>query len=138
MVDKIILSKSKYMMFLKHPAWLWLKKHDKKKLPEHADFMESVNERIVDLMIPVSKGWYVDKDFMGSASIKSVMPVLVPKLSYKELDIQEGSSAQRVWMETILDEKNKDQKDKILDNLLKYCELDTLAMVEIFNTLRKL
>ena len=21
-------------MFLKHPAWLWLKRHDKKKLPE--------------------------------------------------------------------------------------------------------
>lgn len=28
------LSKSEYMMFLKHPAWLWLKKHDKSKLPE--------------------------------------------------------------------------------------------------------
>ena len=27
------LSKSDYMMFLKHPAWLWLKKHDKDKLP---------------------------------------------------------------------------------------------------------
>jgi len=27
------LSKSEYMMFLKHPAWLWLKKHDKEKLP---------------------------------------------------------------------------------------------------------
>ena len=28
------LSKSEFMMFLKHPAWLWLKKHDKDKLPE--------------------------------------------------------------------------------------------------------
>ena len=28
------ISKSEYMMFLKHPAWLWLKKHDKDKLPE--------------------------------------------------------------------------------------------------------
>ncbi len=27
------LSKSDYMLFLKHPAWLWLKKHDKHKLP---------------------------------------------------------------------------------------------------------
>ncbi|MBP9827038.1 Dna2/Cas4 domain-containing protein [Candidatus Saccharibacteria bacterium] len=27
------LSKSEYMMFLKHPAWAWLKKHDKAKLP---------------------------------------------------------------------------------------------------------
>lgn len=27
------LSKSDYMLFLRHPAWLWLKKHDKSKLP---------------------------------------------------------------------------------------------------------
>lgn len=27
------LSKSDYMLFLKHPAWLWLKKHNKDKLP---------------------------------------------------------------------------------------------------------
>ncbi len=27
------ISKSDYMTFLRHPAWLWLKKHDKSKLP---------------------------------------------------------------------------------------------------------
>ena len=27
------ISKSEYMMYLKQPAWLWLKKHDKKVLP---------------------------------------------------------------------------------------------------------
>ena len=27
------ISKSDYMLFLKHPAWLWLKKYDKSKLP---------------------------------------------------------------------------------------------------------
>src|SRR3989339_2256540 len=28
------LSKSDYMLFLRHPAWLWLKKFDKHQLPE--------------------------------------------------------------------------------------------------------
>ena len=27
------LSKSDYMLYLRHPAWLWLKKRDKDKLP---------------------------------------------------------------------------------------------------------
>jgi len=27
------LSKSDYMLFLRHPAWLWLKKFEKHKLP---------------------------------------------------------------------------------------------------------
>ena len=29
----MVISKSEFMMFLKHPAWLWLKKFDKDKLP---------------------------------------------------------------------------------------------------------
>ena len=107
-------------------------------LPEYSEFLLDVNDRIVDLMIPFSEGWYADKDFFGSASIKIVLPVLVPSLSYKELDIGGGAAAQRIWMETIIDGKNKDKKDKILSDLLKYCKLDTLAMVEIYNVIKKI
>ena len=28
-----VISKSDYMLFLKQPAWLWVKKHDPKKIP---------------------------------------------------------------------------------------------------------
>lgn len=101
-------------------------------------FYEQVNNRIVDLMTPFSNGWYVHKDFLGSASIKHVLPVLVPALSYKNLDIQEGGTAQRVWMETVLDGKNADKKEDILNNLNEYCKLDTLAMVEIYKHLLNL
>jgi hypothetical protein len=89
-------------------------------------------------MIPFSTGMYIDKDFFGSASIKSVLPVLVPELSYKALGIQEGASAQRLWMEAVLDGKREDQKQRILDDLVEYCKLDTLAMVEIYNKLKML
>lgn len=104
-------------------------------LPEFTSFYESLNERIVDLMIPFSNGMYIDKDFCGSASIKNVLPVLVPELSYKALGIQEGASAQRLWMEAVLDGKRDEQKQQILDDLVEYCKLDTLAMVEIYKKL---
>ena len=104
--------------------------------PEYADFMQSVNNRIVDLMIPFSEGWFVDKDFFGSASIKKVLPVLVSELSYKTLNIQEGASAQRIWMETVLDGKNQDTKAKIMHDLIEYCKLDTLTMVQLYNVLQ--
>ncbi len=104
-------------------------------LPEYAEFYEKLNERIVDLMIPVSKGWYIDKDFLGSASIKNVLPVLVPELSYKVLGIKEGGAAQRLWMEAVLDGKRDGEKDQILSDLLEYCGLDTMAMVEIYRKL---
>jgi hypothetical protein len=104
-------------------------------LPEYQEAMEAINDRIVDLMIPFKNKWYEDPRFNGSASIKYVLPVLCPELSYKELDIQEGGSAQRLWMEAVLDNKRAGEKDKILDDLLAYCTLDTLAMVEIFKKL---
>ncbi len=63
------------------------------------------------------------------------MPVLFPELSYKDLDIQGGSAAQRLWMEAVLDGKRPEEKEKILKDLLKYCELDTYAMVKIFDYL---
>lgn len=105
--------------------------------PEYDDFVTKLNERVVDLMIPFSKGWYVDKDFFGSASIKKVLPALVSDLSYDDLDIHEGGSAQRSWMETILDGKNPEQKEKIMNDLIEYCELDTLAMVRLYQVLKE-
>jgi len=106
-------------------------------LPEYTKFYEQLNSRIVDLSIPFAKGWYTHKDFRTSWSIKNVLPVLVPELSYKELGIQEGTAAQRIWMATVLDGDNKDERDKILKNLIEYCKLDTLAMVEIWKVLNQ-
>jgi len=107
-------------------------------LPEYKEFYEGVNERIVDLMLPFFNSWYVNKDFGGSASIKAVLPVLAPELSYKSLNIQEGGSAQRLWMEAILYGKREAEKEQILSDLIKYCGLDTLAMVEIYRQLLKI
>lgn len=104
-------------------------------LPEFADFYANLNKRVVDLMVPFSKGWFVDAGFGGSASIKKVLPVLVPELSYKVLGIQEGGAAQRLWMESVLDGTRSNEKGKILSDLDEYCALDTLAMVEIYNFL---
>jgi len=106
-------------------------------VPEHLKFYEDLNDRIVDLMLPFSTGSYAHKDFFGSASIKKVLPALIPELSYEDLDIQGGTAAQRLWMESVLDGKREDEKEKILSDLDKYCELDTFAMVKIYQHLVK-
>jgi hypothetical protein len=104
--------------------------------PEYEQKMKQLNERVVDLMIPFSSGWFVDKDFFGSASIKKVFPVLISELAYEALNIKEGGTASRTWKETFLDGKNQEQKDQIVKDLLAYCGLDTLAMVQLFEFLR--
>jgi hypothetical protein len=105
-----------------------------KLYPSKATFMENLNDRVVDLMKPFDKDMYQDMHFKGSASIKKVLPVLCPELSYKTLGIQEGLTASRSWKEAIVD-GTRDDKDEILANLREYCGLDTYAMVAIYNSL---
>jgi hypothetical protein len=106
--------------------------------PEYQEAMEAINDRIVDLMTPFKKKWYDDPRCEGSASIKQVLPVLCPELSYKNLGIQEGGSAQRLWMEAVLNDKRRNEKEQILADLLEYCKLDTFAMVAIYRVLRQI
>jgi hypothetical protein len=105
--------------------------------PKYEKFLAGVNDRMVDLMVPFSKGWFVDKDFFGRASIKSVLPALLPEFSYKNLNISHGGQAQRVWMQTVLEGKDADKKTQIMADLKEYCAMDTYAMYAILNYLRE-
>jgi len=106
-------------------------------LPEHKQFFEQLNSRVVDLMVPFKKGWFADAAFLGSASIKKVLPVLVPDLGYKDLEIQYGGMAQRAWMKRYLDGDDSGNEEELLKSLEAYCALDTLAMVRIYEVLRQ-
>lgn len=105
-----------------------------KLYPAKVPFLENLNNRVVDLMVPFGKNMYQDMHFKGSASIKKVLPVLCPELTYKTLGIQEGLTASRSWKEAIVD-GTRDDKDEILANLREYCGLDTYAMVAIYKQL---
>lgn len=106
--------------------------------PEHADFLEAMNDRMFDLKEIFSKNLYVDARFKGSASIKNVLPVLVPELSYKNLNIQKGDQALERWEKMIDPTTPQEEKDQIAKDLLEYCKLDTFAMVEIYRFLKGL
>lgn len=105
--------------------------------PEFKDFLEGMNERIYDLKDVFSKNYYVDPGFKGSNSIKDVLPILAPHLSYKELAIGKGDLASVRWYEIVTGE-DTEGAEQVFSDLLAYCKLDTLAMVEIFNVLRKI
>ena len=104
--------------------------------PEHRGFLEDINSRVFDLM-KVFKDDYQHPDFQGTASIKKVLPVLLPELSYKTLDIQNGTMALSEWEKMIRGGMSDEDIEKTKANLLKYCALDTMAMVEIFEVLRR-
>ena len=109
-----------------------------KRSLKYASFLKSVNDSMYDLMLIFRKGYYVHKNFHGSASIKKVLPVLIPKLSYKNLNIQEGGTASDSWKTLIDPDIDKKEKDKLYRDMLDYCCMDTIAMVEILNFLHKI
>jgi hypothetical protein len=99
--------------------------------PEFAAFVEDLNARIYDLGELVNLGYYLHPGFKGSWSIKNVLPVMVPHLSYKKMAINKGDQASVAWWNITFGELEENEKKKLVEALKKYCELDTLAMVEI-------
>jgi len=102
---------------------------------EFQQFCEDMNNRMYDLMDIFRDGIYAHPKFKGSYSIKKVLPILVPDLSYDGMDIAEGATAMASWDEMVNKDSVPERKEKIRQDLLKYCELDTLAMVRIFEEL---
>lgn len=103
-------------------------------LPEYEIYLTYMNNNMFDLE-DIFKTDYVDYRFHGSTSIKKVLPVLLPELSYDALEVQNGTMALDVWGRMVLDDDFNEDKAEVRKNLLSYCELDTLAMVELYNSL---
>ncbi|AWX43615.1 hypothetical protein HME9304_00606 [Flagellimonas maritima] len=106
-------------------------------LPEHEVYLNYINTHMFDLE-KVFISDYVDYRFKGSSSIKKVLPVLVPELSYNQLNVQDGTMAMDTWGKIAFDSIGQEEKKQIRQDLLEYCKLDTLAMVKIFNYLKTL
>jgi hypothetical protein len=104
--------------------------------PEHAPRLMAMVDRLWD-QLDIFKKYYSDYRFGGSNSLRSVLPVIVPKLSYKPLDVQNGTQAQVVW-EAMIGEGETAAREQMVKQLRAYCHLDTLAMVEIHQALMAL
>lgn len=103
--------------------------------PKYASQLQPIIDRLKDLMTPFKEYWYYSPAMKGSYSIKYVLPALVPELSYKDLEIQEGGTASAVYAEMAAG-YFKGDVEKTRKALLDYCRLDTLAMVKIFEKLK--
>jgi hypothetical protein len=78
--------------------------------------------------------------FGGRFGLKKVLPALVPKLGYADLDIQDGGTAAAMLEALLLDEERftATERKTWRKRLLAYCERDTLAMVRLHARLEQL
>lgn len=104
-------------------------------LPEHAARLHGVARRLWD-QLEVFRRYYRSAAFLGSNSIKYVLPALAPHLSYNDLAVQRGDQAQAIWQEMIAC-ADAGRKAEMASHLRAYCARDTYAMVEIHRVLEK-
>ena len=108
--------------------------------PDLSNHLMCIHDNIIDLMKPFYNRDYYSKEMYGSYSIKYVLPALFPNdpsLNYHNLDsIHNGDEAMNAFKN--LEKMSKEEQDKIRRCLLKYCELDTYAMVKIYEKLKKI
>ena len=106
-----------------------------------SDELLALNERFIDLAHPFQYKHYYHPKFKGKYSIKVVLPTLFPnddELDYKKLgSIQNGGDAMDTFANLHL-LKDKSKLAEIKRDLLSYCRLDTLAMVQIWEKLHQM
>ncbi|MEM2956143.1 MAG: DUF2779 domain-containing protein [Candidatus Pacearchaeota archaeon] len=106
-------------------------------MPEYAVSVNEIIGRIEDLMIPFKDFSYYNPKQKGSNSLKTIFPLLTGR-SYQGLNISEGGIASARYYKAVHESIKESEKEKIFDDLEKYCSLDTEAMIFVLDKLNEI
>jgi hypothetical protein len=109
------------------------------QFPGHAAWINQALVRFdnADLLQPFRSFAVYRPEQHGSASIKSVLPAYT-ELSYDDLSIHEGGAASNQFLGLLKGLVPATDIPRLRENLLKYCERDTLGMVKLVEKLRSM
>ena len=107
------------------------------EFPDLSKHLLNIRRNIKDLLVPFQKGAYYNKAMGGSFSIKSVLPAIFPNdpsLNYHNLEgVHNGGEAMTIF--PLIKDMPPEEQAVARKNLLKYCKLDTFAMVKVWQEL---
>ncbi len=100
--------------------------------PEHASRLNAMASKLRDLL-PVVRGHVYHPDFLGSFSLKSVAPALIPDLPHEALEVSKDHTASALLHRLLFlgDPRGPAQREALRRSLLDYCAMDTLALVRL-------
>jgi predicted RecB family nuclease len=104
-------------------------------LPEFAERIENIQTRLWDLL-PVVRNHVYHPVFAGSYSLKSVLPALVPEMSYEGMSVADGRGAGQAWQALVHGASDEAERERIEKALRAYCGQDTLALAKLLGRLR--
>jgi hypothetical protein len=103
--------------------------------PDFADRIKVIQAHLFDLL-PIVREHTYHPAYAGSYSIKSVLPALVPEMTYDGMEVADGQSAGGAWESLVHGGLDQAECNRIRKALLDYCGQDTLAMVKLLDRLR--
>lgn len=103
-------------------------------LPDFADRITALQGRLFDLL-PIVREHTYHPAYAGSYSIKSVLPALVPNMTYDGMQIANGQQAGLAWEALVRGNMDVDERERIEKALLDYCGQDTLGLVRLLQAL---
>ncbi len=108
-------------------------------VPELESDLKDLEDKLIDLL-PVIRNNVYHPDFEGSFSLKYVLHPLVPELTYNDLVIVDGlvASVEIARLLFVVHKIPPAERERTREDLLKYCERDTWAMVMLLERLRGL
>jgi hypothetical protein len=93
--------------------------------------LAKIIDRLTDLE-PLTRQNFYAPSMAGSWSLKAVMPAISTELDYSKLEgIQEGTAASEGYLEAIDTTTTVARRRELKQQLLRYCELDTLGLARL-------
>lgn len=125
------------------PVFVYSARFERGRIKELADRFPDlsirllvISKRMVDLLDTAARHYYHPSQ-QGSWSIKKVLPAIAPDLDCGQLDgIQNGEMAMTAFKEAIETCCLLERKTELEAQLRRYCALDTLAIVRVFECFR--
>ena len=107
------------------------------RFPARRERLLAIAEGILDLMLPFRRRDIYHWRMGGSYSLKNVLPVLVPELTYEGMAIQEGKEASLAYL-ALEKIEGREEREKAEEDLRAYCRQDTLGMVRLLERMQEL
>ena len=105
------------------------------RVPDARSYLAEVNDRMYDLKDIFAKQYFAHRDLLGKVSIKRVLPLFAPELTYSTLAIHNGASAALAWSKLLSGELSEKEWADLAGDLRAYCALDSYGMVAIWRAM---
>jgi len=105
--------------------------------PKYSEWVQDTLGMFVDLLNPFKNFWYYHPAQKGSASLKTVLPVLTGK-GYEGLNIANGEDASLAFRRVTYGDVSEEERDRVRKDLEEYCGQDTEGMMRIVNALENI